>query len=105
MVGYYLQMTLYRIKELPLLDVVTLIQQKVVTFRFTKDNLTIEQLNEINRRIIDKIMTDGYAMGASTQLKDKIVLRMCTINPRTTEDDIRQTIEKIATFGQELSTS
>jgi len=98
-------MTLYRIKELPLLDVVTLIQQKVVTFRFTKDNLTIEQLNEINRRIIDKIMTDGYAMGASTQLKDKIVLRMCTINPRTTEDDIRQTIEKIATFGQELSTS
>jgi glutamate/tyrosine decarboxylase-like PLP-dependent enzyme len=90
------------VTETPFLEVITPAQMGVITFRFVKDNLTIEQLNEINRKIIDKIMSDGYAMVASTQLKDKIVLRMCTINPRTTEEDIKQTIEKIAMFGQEL---
>jgi len=91
------------IRENSLLEVVTPAQMGILTFRFAKNNYTAEQLNEINRSIIDKIISDGYAMVASTQLKDKIVLRMCTINPRTTEDDIGQTIEKIAKFGQELS--
>jgi glutamate/tyrosine decarboxylase-like PLP-dependent enzyme len=92
------------IRENPLLEIVTPAQMGILTFRFTAD-LSDERLNELNRNIIDKMITDGYAMVATTQLKDKVVLRMCTINPRTTEEDIKQTIEKIATFGQELLTS
>jgi len=97
--------TEYIVRENPLLEVITPAQMGIITFRFAKNNLITEQLNEINRSIVDKIISDGYAMVASTQLKDKIVLRMCTINPRTTKDDIRQTVEKIAKFGQELLTS
>jgi glutamate/tyrosine decarboxylase-like PLP-dependent enzyme len=92
------------VRENPSLEIVTPAQMGILTFRFNSD-LSDERLNELNRSIVDKLITDGYAMVASTQLKDIIVLRMCTINPRATEDDIRQTIEKITKFGQELSKS
>lgn len=89
------------IRENPLLEVVTPAQMGILTFRFISD-LPDERLNELNRSIVDKIIIDGYAMVATTQLRDRVVLRMCTINPRTTEDDIRQTLQKITKFGQEL---
>ncbi|MGZ4180176.1 MAG: pyridoxal phosphate-dependent decarboxylase family protein [Solirubrobacteraceae bacterium] len=35
---------------------------------------------------------DGYAAVTSTVLRDRQALRLCTINPRTTESDIEQTL-------------
>jgi len=29
-------------------------------------------------------------------------MRLCTINPRTTEDDVRATIKQLEQFGREL---
>jgi len=44
-----------------------------------------------------KTVTDsGYACVSSTMLRDKSVLRLCTINPLTTEHDIAQTIDRLA---------
>ena len=44
-----------------------------------------------------KAITDsGYACVSSTMLRDKSVLRLCTINPLTTEDDIVQTVDRLA---------
>lgn len=44
-----------------------------------------------------KSVTDsGFACVSSTMLRDKSVLRLCTINPLTTEDDIVQTIDRLA---------
>jgi len=35
-----------------------------------------------------------------TSLRGRKVLRLCTINPRTTEDDIRDTIHQLEHFGR-----
>ena len=44
-----------------------------------------------------KTVTDsGFACVSSTMLRDKSVLRLCTINPLTSEDDIVQTIDRLA---------
>jgi glutamate/tyrosine decarboxylase-like PLP-dependent enzyme len=44
-----------------------------------------------------KTITDsGFACVSSTMLRDKSVLRLCTINPLTTEDDIVKTIDRLA---------
>jgi glutamate/tyrosine decarboxylase-like PLP-dependent enzyme len=44
-----------------------------------------------------KTITDsGFACVSSTMLREKSVLRLCTINPLTTEDDIVQTIDRLA---------
>jgi aromatic-L-amino-acid decarboxylase len=43
---------------------------------------------------------DGYAVVTSTKLREKSVLRLCTINPRTTEEDIKLTLDRLAmAFG------
>ena len=43
-----------------------------------------------------KVVSDtGYAAVTSTLLNGVSVLRLCTINPLTTEDDIRQTIDRL----------
>lgn len=42
------------------------------------------------------LAADGFAALTSTTLGHRSVLRLCTINPRTTESDIEQTLERLA---------
>lgn len=39
---------------------------------------------------------EGYAVVTSTAVRNRSVLRLCTINPRTTEQDIDSTIDRLA---------
>ena len=39
------------------------------------------------------MLREGFALATSTVLKGRTVLRFCTINPRTTEDDIARTLD------------
>lgn len=43
-----------------------------------------------------RVSTSGFATLSSTMLKDRSALRLCTINPLTTEDDITRTLEMLA---------
>jgi hypothetical protein len=45
------------------------------------------------------MLRDGFAFLTSTTLKGKTALRLCTINPRTTEADIVQTINRLEKFA------
>jgi len=87
------------IRKLPDWEVVIPATLGIVTFRYTGQNLSHEEINEKNQKIVHDIMEDGYAMVVSTILKGKTVLRMCPINPRTTEEDILKTIKKLDTFA------
>lgn len=78
-------------------------QMAIVTFRYVVPGLPEEQIDDINENIIDSIIQDGFAMISSTLLKGHRVLRMCTINPRTSEADIRKTIKLIKRCGDRLS--
>jgi glutamate/tyrosine decarboxylase-like PLP-dependent enzyme len=42
------------------------------------------------------VASTGYAAVTSTRLRDRPALRLCTINPRTTEADIEQTLRLLA---------
>jgi glutamate/tyrosine decarboxylase-like PLP-dependent enzyme len=42
------------------------------------------------------LAASGYAAVTSTVLGDRRALRLCTINPRTTESDIEQTLRRLA---------
>ena len=47
---------------------------------------------------------DDPAFMSSTRLQGTFALRMCIINPATTWDDVRETLEAVERFGQkELS--
>jgi len=82
------------VRELPNWEVVTPAQMGIVTFRCIPEGLSPEELNRLNRELIEEMIADGFAMISSTVLRGQTVLRMCTINPRTTEADVRATIKR-----------
>jgi glutamate/tyrosine decarboxylase-like PLP-dependent enzyme len=49
-----------------------------------------------HREAAARLAADGYAAVTATTLKDSPVLRLCTINPQTTEADLRGTLERLA---------
>ena len=83
-------------------QVVTPAQMGILTFRATPRGYTESQIDEHNQELVAAILQDGYAMIVSTKLRGQTVLRMCPINPRTTEDDIRKTIEHLDNLSKSL---
>lgn len=80
----------------PRYEVVTPAQLGIVTFVPRGDGLTGEQMSAWIGRIVDAVLADGFAMMTSTTVFDRPVLRMCTINPKTTEQDLRETLSLVA---------
>ena len=76
----------------------------IVTFRYVGNGLHGRaRLEEINAAIPREIMATGEAVVSSTILDGRMVLRMCVINPRTSEDDIRRTVTMLADTGDRLT--
>jgi aromatic-L-amino-acid/L-tryptophan decarboxylase len=103
--------TLARIAEAtiaknPNCELVTPAQLGIVTFRFIgAEVLSLSRLNALNREIVGECIQDGFAMVSSTELKGNVVLRLCLINPQTTEADIEETVQMIVRLGNQLTLS
>ncbi|MBL0319724.1 MAG: aminotransferase class I/II-fold pyridoxal phosphate-dependent enzyme [Alphaproteobacteria bacterium] len=83
-------------------EIITPAQLGIITFRYRADGLDESALNELNNHIAQDIIYSGYAMLSPTILGGKHVLRMCTINPRTTHDDLKQTVGMLKSFGEHI---
>ncbi len=83
-------------------EVVTPAQLGIVNFRYAREDLTEEKLNWLNAELVAAMIADGFAMISSTILRGKRVLRMCTINPRTTEADLHGTLSRLDRMQGEL---
>jgi glutamate/tyrosine decarboxylase-like PLP-dependent enzyme len=90
------------VRELSNWEVVTPAQMGIVTFRCIPEGLSPEELNWLNRELVEGMIADGFAMVSSTVLRGQTVLRMCTINPRTTEADVRETIKRLDEISKRL---
>ncbi|HEX2088183.1 MAG TPA: aminotransferase class I/II-fold pyridoxal phosphate-dependent enzyme [Solirubrobacteraceae bacterium] len=49
--------------------------------------------------IAERMVAQGFAAPSSTVLRGRTVLRMCTVNPRTTDEDVDRTIAAIAALA------
>jgi aromatic-L-amino-acid decarboxylase len=76
----------------PRLEVVTPAQLGIITFagRGCTD--------ADHRNAIASLNADGFAAASSTVLRGRTVLRLCIINPRTTTQDLDQTIDQLASY-------
>jgi glutamate/tyrosine decarboxylase-like PLP-dependent enzyme len=76
-------------------------QMAVVTFRYVPHGQqngspeSAERIDALNRAIAARMQEQGFALVLTTELRGQTVLRLCTINPRTTEDDIVKTVEAL----------
>lgn len=69
-------------------------QMATVCFRFGKDDA-------LQTKLIEKMLGHGYALLTSTKLRGVVALRLCTINPRTTNQDLIETIERLDRFAKQ----
>ncbi len=83
-------------------EIITPAQLAILNFRYAPKGRTPEQLDAWNHTIAQRITESRFATVYTTELRGQTVLRLCTINPRTTEDDIRQTLERLAELAQNL---
>ena len=74
-------------------EVLTPAQMAIVTFRLEGAD------DEAQLRLVDALRVDGFALLTSTTVLGRTALRFCTINPRTTEQDILQTIERLESLA------
>jgi len=81
------------LRERTHIEICTAAPMAVVTFRYLPPDASALQTDELNLALVQALIKHGYAMLTSTQLADRTVLRFCTINPRTTQDDLVRTIE------------
>jgi glutamate/tyrosine decarboxylase-like PLP-dependent enzyme len=69
-------------------EIVTPAQLAVVTFRRTGDDA-------LTAGLADRAVAEGYAAPSSTVLRGRPALRLCTINPRTTDAEIDETVARL----------
>ena len=74
-------------------EVVSPAQLAIVCFRREGDDAH-------QTAIAEAMVRDGFAAPSTTVLGGRVALRLCTINPRTTFDDIERTVERMEALSR-----
>lgn len=82
-------------------EVVAPTRLALVSFRFADPSVTPEEQEAVNRRVADAMLVDDLATLSSTVLDGRTTLRLCTVNPRTTREDVEATLARV----EELATT
>jgi aromatic-L-amino-acid decarboxylase len=90
------------LRKSPNWEVISPATLAVINFRFNPigNDLSEKQLDALNQKISKGVMDSKEALLVTTILHNQVVLRMCLINPRTTIDDIKETLNLCATFAE-----
>jgi glutamate/tyrosine decarboxylase-like PLP-dependent enzyme len=72
----------------------------VTCFRYVPQG--VEDIEGLNRQLLDIVQREGRVFLTSTQLDGKLVLRACIVNFRTTEADLGVLLEVLAEAGQRV---
>ena len=86
-------------------EIITTARMGIVSFRYTGDGLDDARADAVNSAIVNRLIEDGYAFLSSTIINARTVLRLCTINPRTTETDLERTIDLVLRLGREVESA
>jgi glutamate/tyrosine decarboxylase-like PLP-dependent enzyme len=76
----------------------------IANFRYRPADASLaeEDLDRLNRRIVNRLVGDGSFFLAPTVLKGKTALRAAIVNFRTTEEDLTLLLDEAARIGREL---
>ncbi len=94
------------LRKSPHWEVVSPATLAVINFRYNpiKSSLTEKELDALNQEISERVVDSKEALLVTTVLNGQVVLRMCLINPRTTMDDVNETLELCERFAEEITT-
>jgi aromatic-L-amino-acid/L-tryptophan decarboxylase len=84
----------------PSWEVVTPAQLGIVTFVPSAPGASPDELDEICARLASAALDDGFAFLSTHRVRGRTALRLCTINPRTTREDVERTIDRLAHLAE-----
>jgi aromatic-L-amino-acid decarboxylase len=87
-----------KLRRMPKWEVVTPAQMGIVSFRRRDAD------EGFYHDLHDAMLRDGFALATSTVLNGRTALRFCTINPRTTDEDVEQTLDWLDKLADGRST-
>ncbi|WP_261405687.1 pyridoxal phosphate-dependent decarboxylase family protein [Chenggangzhangella methanolivorans] len=80
-------------------------QMAITAFRYAPEGLAPEAADAVNASAARRLMDEGFAVVGTTRLDGRLTIRMCTINPATSEDDLKATLERLDGVAQEIAAS
>jgi L-2,4-diaminobutyrate decarboxylase len=83
------------------LELAALPESNIICFRFKPEGLDDNKLNPINAGIRERIIKEGSFYIVQAELDGKIWLRLTIINPVTSEEDLKDLLNRVLTIGQE----
>ncbi|MCF6346929.1 MAG: aminotransferase class V-fold PLP-dependent enzyme [Flavobacteriaceae bacterium] len=91
------------LRKSPKWEVISPATLAVINFRCNPINYNLPELalDKLNQHISKQIIVSRNAVLVTTILLDQVVLRMCLINPRTTIDDLQETLSLCENYADE----
>jgi glutamate/tyrosine decarboxylase-like PLP-dependent enzyme len=86
-------------------EIVTAAKLAIVTFRYSSPRMAPQQIDALHGRVVEAMLDDGYALATSTVLNGRPALRFCTINPRTTDAEMIETVRLMTEIAEALERS
>jgi glutamate/tyrosine decarboxylase-like PLP-dependent enzyme len=74
----------------------------ILCFRVTPPGVSEERLNELQRSVYERIMSEGNRSISMTRLDGKAVLRLVAISPAVTAEALMETLAAIRTLAREV---
>ena len=86
----------------PQLERTASVPLNIVCFRFVADNMSNEQLNELNQELLLRLQESGIAIVSNSTLHGKYSLRMAHVNHRSKDSDFDLLISTVVELGEAL---
>ncbi|HKI99416.1 MAG TPA: aminotransferase class I/II-fold pyridoxal phosphate-dependent enzyme [bacterium] len=93
------------LRAAPEWEVASPAQLAILCFRYRAPGLDDAGTDALNDAMAQALNAEGFAFLSPTALGGRTVLRICPINPRTTPDDLRETLRRLAEHGRRLAPS
>ena len=76
----------------------------IINYRYNPidENLNEKQIDILNQEISKRVMESREAVFVTTILNKQVVLRMCLINPKTTINDVKETLQQCEVYGKAI---
>lgn len=96
------ELALNRLKEIPEIELLTEPELTVIAFRYLENDLSTDQLNEANKRLIELINNKKRVYLSGTTIDGSFIIRVCILSFRTHAQQIDWLIEDIKSSIREL---
>ncbi len=84
------------------LELLAPVELSAVCFRVTPPTVGEEGLNDLNERVLKRVIERRHVYFSSTSIHGKFALRCCFINHRTSDNDVDAIVEEVVQAAREV---